>query len=526
MSSYSKTSSDVIMSLRDYKLFETSFTRTGDSVLLGIFLVVGIILLTPIASSGLMILGLSQIIAILLSLFVIMSCYSVAAIIIGRPILGGCVALLVLSTVAANIPLVDTSGYPSNIGPNIWLVFFPMMLLTALLILSNSTVKPFNVIEYSLIGLVIWIEIGTFFSDPARPDVAFYTGLYFLVITTAFGLMYRYVKLKIISIQEVFLVFLVTAVGHAVYAIAQFVNQGSFGFSVLGEIARSPSKSNAVLSTPFGKVIYGLYISGFTGGSAPLSVFFTLLIPITVGYFLGKHDKSRNLGIVVISLLCAVLFLTAKESAFLGIIAAGGVLGILYSAMNRIEGSPEIHSIISDLSNLTSNFIGRTDRRVVIGIGSFCLLLILGGITYSLRLLMHSHSASIRFRQYIGGIQMTIDQPLFGVGGGNYAYTAPAYGLPEHLGGGGLFPIHSMYIGIFAETGLLGGILFLLAIGTVLRAAIINWQKHHTTFTAGIVASIVAYIIIAAWVTPLRYTNTVPFWLISGAIVAWSDQKL
>jgi hypothetical protein len=130
-------------------------------------------------------------------------------------------------------------------------------------------------------------------------------------------------------------------------------------------------------------------------------------------------------------------------------------------------------------------------------------------------------SLGIRLQQYLGGLYIAADHPLFGVGGGNYPFVAGRYGLPEKLGGG-WFPLHNVYIAALAETGIPGFLLYATASVMVVWA---GWCLYRSggadrAFHAGLLAAVIGYLAVAFWVVNVRFTMVLPFWLVAAALYA------
>jgi O-antigen ligase len=131
-------------------------------------------------------------------------------------------------------------------------------------------------------------------------------------------------------------------------------------------------------------------------------------------------------------------------------------------------------------------------------------------------------SLGIRIQQYVGGVIMALDHPLFGIGGSNYPYVAPAYGLPGKVVSGLPFPLHNTYIAILAETGVPGFLCYILTFGLVLLT---GWRLFvertaQRVFLSGIVAAIIGYAAVSFWYPNNKFVFVLPFWLLMGAMVA------
>jgi hypothetical protein len=126
-----------------------------------------------------------------------------------------------------------------------------------------------------------------------------------------------------------------------------------------------------------------------------------------------------------------------------------------------------------------------------------------------------------RLQQYLIGLDVFLQYPLFGVGGGNFRFVAAEYGLrtkerlpvPE--------PIHNIYLMLLAETGLPGFLLYIGAFGLVVTAAVKSVVDGHKRRLH--VALLVGFIAFSAFLffTHLidRITVLIPFWALGGAVL-------
>jgi O-antigen ligase len=126
----------------------------------------------------------------------------------------------------------------------------------------------------------------------------------------------------------------------------------------------------------------------------------------------------------------------------------------------------------------------------------------------------------IRLRQYVVGINISLEHPIFGIGGANYPYVADRYGLPSTLGNVP-FPLHNIYIALLAETGFIGAFFYAIALGLVIVS---GWRLYTNEYTStplaiGLLSSIVGYLAVAFWVVNVRFVMILPFWLLMGALL-------
>jgi VanZ family protein/O-antigen ligase len=124
-------------------------------------------------------------------------------------------------------------------------------------------------------------------------------------------------------------------------------------------------------------------------------------------------------------------------------------------------------------------------------------------------------SMDSRFIIYDAGIKMARANPLFGVGLGNFQLR-----MKEYSQKGNADSHHNNVIGMFAETGVVGGLLYLgLFIGAIVVAFYHAWRlrqesAHWIALGAG--ASLVAYQISGMFMT--RHTLELAYLLAGGAI--------
>jgi len=124
-------------------------------------------------------------------------------------------------------------------------------------------------------------------------------------------------------------------------------------------------------------------------------------------------------------------------------------------------------------------------------------------------------SDRLRVQAWLAGARMAIDKPVTGVGFGRYIVVREDYGGPRELG-----TPHSDYIRFFAETGVPGGLAFLLFLGGV------AWSVRRTRdpTRAGLAAAIVAFCVATQFNAQLYYLEaSLPFWVAIGAAI-WQGQ--
>ena len=139
-------------------------SRFQHTALLTGLLVVGLYFAVPTLAGVGRLVGVPILISLLAGLAAVGGLYGLFIVAVGRFRLGVFIALLVLSTTAANLPLTATAGnYPGNLGPQLWLVQVPLVVLVGLYVLESidtstrSVSEGFSLThaEYALGGLVL-----------------------------------------------------------------------------------------------------------------------------------------------------------------------------------------------------------------------------------------------------------------------------------------------------------------------------------------------------------------------------------
>jgi O-antigen ligase len=118
--------------------------------------------------------------------------------------------------------------------------------------------------------------------------------------------------------------------------------------------------------------------------------------------------------------------------------------------------------------------------------------------------------------QYVAGLDLFAEHPLFGVGAGNFMFYAQSYGLSKSL------RMHSLYIALLAETGIVGTVLYLgavltgLARGATLLSARVVEQQLVFAVGCGLVGVLAA----GMWGPFLdSLPRVLPLWALMGALV-------
>jgi hypothetical protein len=110
----------------------------------------------------------------------------------------------------------------------------------------------------------------------------------------------------------------------------------------------------------------------------------------------------------------------------------------------------------------------------------------------------------------VGGIDTFLQYPLTGLGGANYNYVALSYAPKANM-------IHNLYIGVFAETGLVGGVLFFGAMAYAVRTIWMTAIQDDDPIYLGLLAGFGGVFALQLFQPQyLRATSFVPLWIILG----------
>jgi hypothetical protein len=501
------------------------------------------------------------------------------------------IATIVTATFGAELPLLPGT-HPVSLGPQLYLLHPPLIALCGILVLRNSYRKyKFKLAELFFGGFVIWSIFSTVLAPTSHLDTAIYYIIFMITLWLLLTAVYRAIRENFVTVRQTVLVFLLTMFGHTIVAIAQLLNQSSFGITVLGETHRG-ALSNTVSLGPLEFAI-GIFVSGFTGGNAPLSVLLVVAIPLLIGIALDYDGKWRYIGLSVAVMMVAVLRATGKDASRISLLIALIVFVCLIGWMYRghwTESYRGVDGIVSQITfsvfallflfypskatttawrtnlslpsteatspkkaknrpttksksaskpapnkknktaghnNQTPNNKSTPNHKETPSKGPNGGNSPTNGKEELFNIpFISTRSLGVRFRQYFGGIKMTIDHPLTGVGPGQYSYFAPQYGLPANLGQGSLFPLHSVPLAVMAETGLPG---LALWIGVAFDLGRKIWHRLQTAvnkFThAGFAASFIGGVAAIFWVSPLRMPLMAPLWILAGATLAMASTQ-
>jgi len=482
--------------LQSFPEIETGLSEHRETLLLGALLIVGLTFIAPLLSIA------SGLPALVFVAFV-GTLYAVAMLLLRRVLPGVLVAFIVTAGFAANVPLASNEYLRSitgAIGPELWLAQ-PVIVVGFVVALFRGRRDVFRgatLAELLFAGFVGWSVLAALFGATTRSDVALYFSLLMAQLLATIVLFRYAIQQRILRFRTVVLTFVGTVFAQSLFATGQFLNGGVFGVTTLGE---SGGRALSMFSLgPLGTISTGTYVSGFTGGQFILASLLVLALPMLFASSITSKGWLRAASIGGVFVMIVVLRATSGDAARGGLIVAGVSFVVstvyLYRATLRDRADQVLSkrypatmiragwdtlltaavsllsivlimypssrsgeaSIVTDVGNgggttttrsegveSTTTPAGSTTETTTPQASTSSSLLENLSVPY-----FDVSSLGIRLQQYLIGLELFVQYPLFGIGGGNFRYYATEYGLPKPR------PMHNIYIGVLAETGLPG----------------------------------------------------------------------
>ena len=467
---------------------------------------------------------------------------------------GLCAAVFVLVTFFANVPLVELpvggDGYTSPMLSILLvdLVAVPFAGLLFWWLYSGRMSLSFGrerIAGYALAGFVGWSLLAALVADgPSR-----LAGLFYVVVQLRYLLLFGIaaVVVRYIGIHSVVYSLGIAIFGQLAYAVAEILNQGSFGLTYLGDSSGGPAPHFFVGPLQFES---SLYAGGFAGTSRGLVALLLLIIPILIAVTVRRSTPWKLAAGA--ALVASVLLVRVSETdtgwmAFLlttalalATVCAFWILTDTTARSDRGGTLDYVAGIASAIGAMAlsvflfskrevSDTSGGTDGSIDAGspagasssnggsVGDDNLLV--RALDYAP--LVESGNLSIRLQQYVAAVDIGIQYPLFGIGGMNFPLVAESYGLPRPIA------IHNLYLAVLVSTGVPGAVLFLVSIGTVLvvagRTALS--PESDRLLWAMLVCGMLGFHAYFFWVAVYGGVATLVFWVLAGAIVGASRRQ-
>ncbi len=293
---------------------------------------------------------------------------------------------------------------------------------------------------YKIVGLfIVWMIISSLFSStPFKSLMALKDEWLFLIIPIGIFLT---VKLK--SRQNIIAVFSSIIILISIYGVAQFFTGINF-FS-----------NDVMLKAP----MYGYRISGFSSFGVTLGNFFSVagIFLATYALFGYASFPKRRFLLFLISGLSAMLMavLTFSRAPILAIVLVTILVVILMGKRWWKQGlvfTIVLLGLLAFLPGIQERFVNEFDKEY-------------SGVYEGGRVYIWKNS-----------LKLIADNPLFGVGVGNFKESYATYIPSEALENRKVSSAHNDFIDIAANTGIPGFVLYVLLWLSVLGCF---WKKYH-----------------------------------------------
>lgn len=484
------------------------------------YLTLGTLFVTPVAGLALDRLGVPLTPALLGVLALVFAAYGFAILRTGDVRPGLLVSVLVLMTVGANIPL-GQLPQGVTVGPNLYVVDLPLLVLFAVT-LSSWRREHFTAAHSLLALYLVWSFLLVAVAPGPRPDVMLWYAVHVARYVLVFAVVTRGILDDWLTGHEALGTVVLAVTGHAGVASVQAITGPVEGLTVLGMNTRIVAEFPL---GPFGSLPTGPYVGGFTGG-APFAVLLSILIPVVLGTaFVAGVPRLIAVGGVV--WLAFLLQLTAWDAARGALLVSLMLSFLIFGWWKTGILRARIERFLAVTRG--SWLAGRWPRLVGFGIAVATLGQLIqwrGRHSYGPAYLdpelgqafaqsveipgFSTQNLAIRLYQYVGGIDVFLQTPLTGLGGANFYYTASNYAPTAHM-------IHNLFVGILAETGFVGALLFFGALGYVILTVWRLADRDDDPIFYGLLAGIGGMLALQFFQPQyLRAMSFVPVWAIFG----------
>lgn len=434
----------------------------------------------------------------------------------------------VTSTISANVPIL---GRPAAFaGPSVGSIVLVEIVAIPGIVYLLYDWRDWDHVELLLTAYSVWAAVSVVFGVGPAKIAGFWFAAYSLMGVVSYALFRRAVQREAVSGVEAVSFFLFAAAGQGVIAFCQFLNTANFGLTTLGEGANSGGVYLTLLAHRFP---IGTYISGFMGMSFEFANYYLILLPVVVALAVMKRQQKR-------------------VSLALGIAAVLAALGVRVTMSDAARGG----IIVALVGFLVSLLVMKTDKRTVLGAAVPLLPSSIRSTTSGQGITIESGGSEpaggtstptstpggsdsvevsvpffdlsnlgVRLQQYVVGVQMFLNHPLFGVGAANYQLVAMSYNAPYPPGAEYPYPAHSVYITLLAETGIPGFTLYSLAGVSVVLAGLYYGVKKNYLLTVGLACGLLGTFAFGAFDILQLYHPTafIPIWCLAGILAGLSS---
>ena len=257
-------------------------------------------------------------------------------------------------------------------------------------------------------------------------------------------------------------------------------------------------------------------VVSFFGNPNFFATYLVAVIPLLLVLSLGPHKKRKFPAIITSGIALICLLLTQTRSAWIALIVSLVFLFLLIHKTKAMRFSPRNRLILA----------------IILSVICITVIFNQGMIRDRITELWNPYgSAFIRMHIWQAELSMIGTYPLFGSGLGTFQIVFPGFRYPGFLSEvpiGNLLHVHSEYIEILAEMGIVGLGLFLWFVIGLLRRALrfLKTGREERLVVIGLVFGVVAVLIDALFSASLRWTGPAfVFWLLIGLTAAMTKSK-
>jgi hypothetical protein len=534
--------------------YPTARTRHHDAFLLTGGLLTGLFVFIPMFALTVRWLDVPLPMPTLLGVVAVLGVYTVVTVLIRRIVIGSFVALLVLSTFGANVPLPGLErAYAGALGPQLWL-FEPALVIG----LGIAAIQrwdrdvTFTYTHALFAAFIVWSALAAVFGAGTHPIAAWYFTLHLLLGFVVFALVTAAIQRGVLDLLLTVTIVGLSALAHAAISVVWLLHGAVPKLTRLGGGGQFWYKGNGVITVGPVSITGGPFLTGFTGNASALSALLLFIAPVLVCYALLAPGRSRSQRVLASSgavALFAFINLTMKDSArgaaFITLLVIVGVVGyVAYRSRTHTQGHR------TDIRTRLTNTAVTLGLSVVVLLypssesGSTVYTPSQPGDTPSANEVNSGRSAEqvasrlaelqvplfdistlgVRARQYLAAFDVSVRHPVFGLGGGQFPYIAALYGLPDARAAGVDVgnAIHNAYLAVLVGTGFPGLVLFVATLMSVLLGC---WRLVQRRTVArwlgfGLACGLLGYLALIFWnVLLVSIPGFIPFWILAGAIV-------
>lgn len=491
-------------------LVSASRHETGTAVLyFGAFLTLLVIGIVPAVAIVTIVEPLEALVGALLA-------YASVAILTRNVAPGIVAAVPVLVTVNADVPLVRGPNRTIDLAVVVGdvAILAAVVLLLSWLSANRSRLTASDALDWTqgtlgwtavfLTAFAVWALIGAAYAAH-DPQTAAAFGLTQFRYVVYFAVSASLVATGYVELRALTGAFVLAVLGHAGFAVAQFLNRGTFGLSVLGETVRD----NKLTLEIWGETMpIGRFLGGLVGNNAGFASIALPAVAVLVWIAVRGDWLERSLALLGAALLGALCIpLSQYDSATVGFVVTAGLAALLASRPywpSRYSAYVERHR---GRSLAASGVAGAAVAAAIVAVG-------VGTVLEALPL-VGTKNLDTRIADYRQAFELALQYPVFGYGGGNVE------SMGTELGFSGNFAIHSIAFSYLAETGFVGLALWLGALlATAVRAVRLAWSEHRdAAVAAALCVGAVGFFVMA--MLDQIWDNTTSMgvlWLFAGAI--------